>query len=61
MQTENTIRFFLKSNYHIEHLLPEQIVHDDWEKKAAFLIIPGGADIPYTKALNGMGNQKIKS
>ena len=61
MQTENTMNLFLKSNYFIEHILPEQITYDDWEKQAALLVIPGGADIPYMNALNGVGNQKIRS
>lgn len=60
-QTETTINFFLKSKYQIERIFPEQILNEDWEKKAALLIIPGGADIPYTHALNGLGNQKIRS
>lgn len=61
MQTENTMNVFLKSNYHIKQILPEQIIHDNWEKQTALLIIPGGADIPYLKTLNGAGNQKIRS
>ncbi len=60
-QTENTMNVFLNSNYLIKHILPEQIIHDDWEKQTALLIIPGGADIPYMHALNGEGNQKIKA
>lgn len=61
MQTENTMNIFLKSNYLIKHILPEQIIRDDWEEQAALLIIPGGADIPYMNALNGDGNQKIRA
>lgn len=49
------------ANYTVEYILPEQLINDNWEEKAALLIIPGGADIPYTKALNGIGNQKIRS
>lgn len=61
MQTENTMDLFLKSNYLIKRILPKQIIHDDWEKQTALLIFPGGADIPYMRALNGVGNQKIRS
>jgi glutamine amidotransferase-like uncharacterized protein len=61
MHTENTLKTFLKPNYLIKRIFPEQIIHDNWEEHAALLIIPGGADIPYTHALNGEGNQKIKS
>jgi glutamine amidotransferase-like uncharacterized protein len=52
---------FLKSYYRIEHIFPEQLINDHWEANTALLIIPGGADIPYTKALNGKGNQKIRT
>jgi glutamine amidotransferase-like uncharacterized protein len=48
------------SSYHVKPIFPEQIINDDWEKEAALLIIPGGADIPYTRSLNGIGNQKIR-
>jgi biotin--protein ligase len=61
IQTENTISSLLDANYRVQLILPEQIIHGDWEKDAALLVIPGGADIPYTKALNGAGNQKIRA
>lgn len=61
MHTENTLNILLKLNYLIKRIFPEQIIHDNWEEHAALLIIPGGADIPYTHALNGEGNQKIRS
>lgn len=60
-QTEKTINFFLNAYYEIKQISPEQIIHENWEKETALFIIPGGADIPYTIALNGLGNQKIKS
>lgn len=61
MQTEKTLNFFLKPPYLIKRIFPEQIINEEWEKETALLIIPGGADLPYAKALNGAGNQKIKS
>lgn len=61
IQTENTINTFLKSNYLIKRILPEQIIRDDWEEQTALLIIPGGADTLYMHVLNGDGNQKIRS
>lgn len=45
----------------IEYISPKQVINDSWEEKAAFFILPGGADIPYTQELNGLGNQKIKN
>lgn len=61
IQTKNTMNLFLKFKYFIKEILPEQIIHEDWEKKTALLIIPGGADLPYMQALNGAGNQKIRA
>lgn len=61
IQTESAIKPFLNSHYRIEYIFPDQIINDSWEKQTALLIIPGGADIPFTKALNGPGNKKIRS
>lgn len=61
VQTSAAICPFLNSTYHIEYITPEQLLNDGWETQAALLVIPGGADIPYTKALNGTGNQKIRA
>lgn len=61
LQTAAAINPLLNANYNIEYIFPEQLINDNWETQTALLIIPGGADIPYTKALNGIGNQKIRS
>lgn len=59
--TKNAIAPFLETSQCIQYICAKRIVHDYWEKETALLIIPGGADIPYTEALNGVGNQKIKN
>lgn len=46
--------------YKINFINAEDILYEKWTKNAALLIIPGGADIPYTKKLNGKGNKIIK-
>ncbi len=48
-------------NHPMEYIGPCRVINDSWEEKAALFILPGGADIPYMKELNGPGNQKIKS
>lgn len=58
-QLELAVRKILP-NYPVEYIGPLQVINDFWEEKAAFFVITGGADIPYTQALNGPGNQKIK-
>lgn len=60
IQTVSAIEPFVQ-NYEIRYLFPEQLITENWEKEAALLIVPGGADTPYTRALNGAGNQKIRS
>ena len=59
-QTAAAVRKVLP-NYLIQYIGPLRVINDSWEESAAFFILPGGADIPYTKELNGLGNQKIKS
>lgn len=60
-QTFYAIEPFLKPHYRLAYIFPEQLINENWENDAALLIFPGGADIPYTIALNGVGNQKIRS
>ncbi|WP_068466791.1 BPL-N domain-containing protein [Candidatus Protochlamydia phocaeensis] len=59
-QIELAARRKFSGSYAVEKISPLQVISDQWEEKAALFIIPGGADIPYTQALNGTGNQKIK-
>ncbi len=44
----------------VEHVSAKDLIHKNWERDAAALIIPGGADIPYMKRLRGQGNLKIR-
>lgn len=36
------------------------IIKEPWTTTCALLVIPGGADLPYCRALNGEGNRRIK-
>lgn len=49
----------LTDQYEIKTINANDIINTDWEENTALLVIPGGADIPYAKKLNGKGNQKI--
>lgn len=51
---------FSQSKYDIEDITAKEIIEGHWKKTAVCLIIPGGADIPYCKKLNGRGNQLIR-
>lgn len=47
-------------HYQVKKVTAKQIIEEDWEKDTALLIMPGGANLPYKKALQGKGNAKIK-
>ena len=36
------------------------LLNEQWEERASLVAIPGGADIPYMRALNGEGNRRIR-
>lgn len=44
----------------LEPLNAAEVCQGLWAKEADLLVIPGGADVPYARKLNGTGNQKIK-
>lgn len=59
-QTFETFNHFFAHKYLVNALDTKQIKLNQWQENAALFIIPGGADIPYTRKLNGLGNQNIK-
>lgn len=48
------------TSYKINFIDAKGILYKEWTKDAVLLIMPGGADIPYAKKLNGEGNNIIK-
>lgn len=60
-QTLATMKGISGERYKVGVITPEQLIQDPWEEETAVLVIPGGADIPYTRALNGAGNKKIRA
>ncbi len=59
-QTINSLQQILTENYQIKTISAKEIKNTSWYKKAALLIMPGGADLPYVKKLKGEGNKVIK-
>ena len=57
----STLKKCIHPSYCIEPILAHQVKSSDWQDKAALFVMPGGADVPYMKALNGTGNAKIIS
>lgn len=58
--TVSMLRQNIGKKYAVRLIDSKTIAKRQWVKKAALLVIPGGADIPYTKKLNGIGNEIIK-
>lgn len=56
-----TLQNTVKNSYAIKMIGPRELLDSNWEKEASLFILPGGADLPYVKKLNGAGNKKIKS
>ena len=48
------------SNKNVGFISSQEIMQTSWESQTSLLIIPGGRDVPYHKALNGEGNRRIK-
>ena len=48
------------SPYLIQEINATQIIGGEWKTNAAAFLMPGGADLPYCKKLNGLGNKQIK-
>jgi len=61
LHTVFTLKETLTDGYYIHSINAKEIIRNEWVKDAALLIVPGGADLPYTKKLNGQGNANIKN
>lgn len=59
-QTFYTFQDRLGKDYALSPNTAKEIAEDPWQQDAFMLIIPGGADIPYKRRLEGEGNEKIK-
>lgn len=46
--------------YFVKEINAEQTISGEWRQDAAAFLMPGGADLPYCKKLNGAGNAQIK-
>ncbi|MDF1827595.1 MAG: BPL-N domain-containing protein [Legionellaceae bacterium] len=60
LQTMRTFKAMLPPSYSVKSIDAEGVIRNQWSHDAALFVMPGGADIPYTQKLNGVGNQNIK-
>ncbi|PGH29117.1 biotin-protein ligase, partial [[Emmonsia] crescens] len=54
-----SLRRLLAANYAVIPVTGEMIVNEPWTASCALLVMPGGADLPYCRTLNGEGNRRI--
>ncbi|KAL3470175.1 biotin-protein ligase [Aspergillus californicus] len=55
-----TLRRLLASHYAVIPVTADMLIKEPWTLTCALLIIPGGADLGYCRALNGAGNRRIE-
>ncbi|KAL4910347.1 hypothetical protein BDW74DRAFT_144927 [Aspergillus multicolor] len=55
-----TLRRLLASRYAVIPVTAEMLIKEPWTLTCALLVIPGGADLGYCRALNGAGNRRIE-
>ncbi|GEQ71134.1 hypothetical protein JCM33374_g4815 [Metschnikowia sp. JCM 33374] len=55
-----SLRQLLSPYYAVITISEAALLHDPWMSKTAMLVVPGGADLPYCRALNGHGNRRIQ-
>ena len=61
VHTTASLRHLLGPNYAIHPLSLPQLLSEPWTSTCALLIIPGGADLGYVRALEGEGNRRIRN
>eukprot|EP00128_Syssomonas_multiformis_P004899 Colp12_sorted_trinity150504_noHs@14349 len=60
-QAKATITEMVGASYNVKVITAESVISGEWAENTALFVMPGGQDLPYCKALNGTGNEKIKS
>lgn len=59
-QTFDCLQRHLSPNYVVSTVSARQIIEEPWAPYTSLLVIPGGADKPYCRELNGAGNRAIQ-
>ncbi|KAK9319739.1 biotin-protein ligase [Lipomyces orientalis] len=60
-QCTTTLRSLLSPNYAVLTIDAPTLINEPWPPTTSLVVVPGGADLPYCRALNGQGNSKISS
>lgn len=59
-QTFNCLQRHLSPNYVVSTVSARQLIEEPWAPFTSLLVIPGGADKPYCRELDGAGNNAIR-
>ncbi len=59
-QAVHTLKTALPKGFQLKTIHAADVIDGRWTENAALLVMPGGADLPYAKRLNGKGNANIK-
>ena len=54
-----SLRRLLSPHFAVSTVTADVLVKEPWPAACALLVIPGGADVPYCRALDGEGNRRI--
>jgi len=57
----STLRLILSPNYAVIPITETSLLKEPWEPSCAAIVFPGGRDLGYARALNGHGNERIKT
>jgi biotin--protein ligase len=55
-----SLRRLLSPYFAVSTVSANALLKEPWTSSCALLVFPGGADVPYCKALDGEGNHRIK-
>lgn len=58
-QVLSCLRSVLSPFYAVSVVNEDQLLKEPWPAVTSLLVLPGGADLPYCRALNGSGNARI--
>ncbi|KAK9380413.1 biotin-protein ligase [Kockiozyma suomiensis] len=60
-QCTSALRSLLSPNYAVINIDAPALLSDPWQNSTSLIAFPGGADLPYCRALDGAGTSKISA
>ncbi|KAF9583416.1 biotin holocarboxylase synthetase [Lunasporangiospora selenospora] len=60
IHTVNSLRSLAGQYYDVMKIDAQGLLSEPWEESTSLLVIPGGRDLPYTRDLRGLANDRIR-